>query len=477
MTRRLRAGRPIGVLPAIAGFGTLIACTPGTGTPPPSETPMAQPAASASPSTGPIDLSGEWSSQYAGPSTGVVRVSACRPVLRWRFEQAGDQVTARLDGLPDFPDPAYRIQEVVSGRLVGTTVKLSGTRHMEGRWIASAYDVTYDVSGDFLRWNRDIRAYRVAPEPCPSGAEARPDDFYLYTMLTRGAVYDESGRPVPEARLWIQALHPALPFATSLPVANGRYLAERVPAGILLAWSVAKPGWTTRTRVETLLPLAGGPPPTIHFGGTETYGPAPRFFISNKPEVAAVEVASTGDDRTLHFTLRLSEPLDEPNRTRLSNAVAVVPVNAAALIPGLGGGAFDAAASRPPALGDLNHSLTGRSAPDAAGDSRFRLTLRWDEAGRVLTVTGTVPEGVKDPAEARYDVALFSGDDRPILDGENHRLGTDADGSFDAPVIQDRLLLGTFYVGLKDNGSDTPFDQSTAESRWRDTHRASTRVR
>ncbi|MNS40641.1 hypothetical protein D3C72_729660 [compost metagenome] len=439
---------------------------------------MAQPAASASPSTGPIDLSGEWSSLYAGPSTGVVRLSTCRPVLRWRFEQAGAQVTARLDGLPDFPDPAYRIQEVVSGRLDGTTVRLSGTRHLEGRSIASAYTVTYDVSGDFLRWNGDdIRAFRVAPEPCPSGAQARPDDFSLYAIPARGAVYDEARHPVPEARLWIQSLNPNLPFATSLPVANGRDLAERVPAGILLAWSVTKPGWTTRTRIETLLPLAGGPPPTIQFGGNEPYGPAPRFFISNKPEVAAVEVASIADHRILQFTLRLSEPLDEANCTRLSNAVAVVPVNAAALIPGLGGGAFDPAASKQLALGDLNHYLGGRGAPYAADDPRFRLTLRWDEAGRVLTVTGTVPESVSDPAKARYDVALFSADDRPILDSENHRLGTDANGSFDAPVIKDHLLFGTFYVGQEGHSPTTQFNQTTAETRWRDTHRASTQVR
>jgi hypothetical protein len=63
-------------------------------------------------------------------------------------------------------------------------------------------------------------------------------------------------------------------------------------------------------------------------------------------------------------------------------------------------------------------------------------------------------------------VALFARESTPITDADQHRLGTDAAGAFDAEPLRDGLLYGTFYTE-----SGEPFDNTSPESRWRTTHR------
>jgi hypothetical protein len=290
----------------------------------------------------------------------------------------------------------------------------------------------------------------------------------------KGRVYDDAGQPVIDgAQVWIQSVNPSYPFATAVPVESGQYVA-RVPVGVQLTWSLARPGWTTRTRVETLLPL-GIPAHIIDFGGNnpeDSEGAA--HFIANKPEVWAVENLAAIDDRNFHFKLRLSEPLDEANRRRFVQAVTVVPANEAALVrPYTGAWHIPTAApSTVPRLGDLNHYMSADGGSDPMGYSAFALTCRWDESGRELTVTAPMPNNVRDPLNARYDVALFSPEATPIIDAEGHRLGTDAAGALDAQPTVEGLLYGTFYT--EPSGD---LDHQSPESRWRNTHRASMRIR
>jgi hypothetical protein len=312
------------------------------------------------------------------------------------------------------------------------------------------------------------------PGACPSGASPHPAYATFSHVFTRGRVYDEAGRPVADgAQVWIQSVNPQYPFATAAPVENGQYGAL-VPVGLQLSWSVARAGWTTRSRVETLLPI-GIPAHFIDFGGNhpeDAEGAA--HFVASKPEVWAVDNLAAIDDRNFHFKLRLSEPLDEANRRRFVQAVTVVPANEAALVPPYTGTWHTPAAapSAVPRLGDLNHYLSADGGADPMGYSAFALTCRWDESGRELTVTAPMPTHVRDPLNARYDVALFAPEATPITDAEGHRLGTDAAGTLDAQPTVEGLLYGTFYI--EPGGG---LDDQSPESRWRSTHRASMRLR
>lgn len=323
------------------------------------------------------------------------------------------------------------------------------------------------------------------PTTTPSGqptAGATQPPSNLGTTTVRGQVFDENAGLVSSgAKLSVKSLNPSNPFDQTVDVINGSYVVNEAPAGVQLELKVTRDGYTSRTRVETLLPLASSQSQIINFGGpisTNSPDPiAPAYFISDFPEVESVspEHDATGADASkINVVLTLSEPLTDTNRRRFANAVRLLPANAAAL----------AAGALNPNVTDLD-SLTstatvgvtgaGQEYEYAAGivnnlgatnvfleDTNNTATVTWDASGKVATFSFNAPLKSDRNDEAKYQIALVAGDAETIVDGNGKTLG--GPGTAGA---KDSLILEAFKAAsLSVNTSAT-----TDALRWASTHR------
>lgn len=301
----------------------------------------------------------------------------------------------------------------------------------------------------------------------PSAAPAAP----VEKTTLRGKVYDESGAPVRGAKVHVRSLDAQVPFEAEAELFDGSYVMNDAPVGTLVEISVRKDGWTKRSRVESLLPMAPRLPSNlINFGG-----PNNPYFLSRYPEIESVEPtedAVVGSDKLL-LKLTLSEPLDSTNRRRLENALRVIPANAEA-----NGGA--AGTTDLSTLEDRNYPLTraldGGSAPysirrNASFLEEATRTARvtWDAEGKVATFEFDAPLRTSRDGKAKYQLALAAGAEA-IVDRDGNRLGTAENGSLGSQAATGNMILGAFKAKNFGSGNIAGLTTGSREHGWALTH-------
>ncbi|MNS21237.1 hypothetical protein D3C72_529950 [compost metagenome] len=237
------------------------------------------------------------------------------------------------------------------------------------------------------------------------------------------------------AKIMIKSLNPSNPFETTVDVVNGNYVANNVPSGVLVEITAMRDGYTSRTKVENLLPLAsvtaGGN--QVNFGGTIGSGTnEDPYFISKYPEVTSTEPldeADLADPTQFTYKLTLSEPLDATNQRRFAQAIRVWPVNDNAVVTA---GTFaKTSANGAPALGidaaagetiTANYVLQEGSSFNT--DSNLA-TVTWDASGKVATVSFKAPLKSSSAGKANYAVALVAASNTErIVDANGDQLGS-----------------------------------------------------
>lgn len=285
-------------------------------------------------------------------------------------------------------------------------------------------------------------------QPTEPGATptTTPSATPLENTTIRGTVYDLDGARVDAAKVSVKSLNPSSPFDSTVDVINGTYVVNSVPAGVQLEVTATKDGWTSRSRVETLLPLtASDEPNVVNFGGSDDADSEGRsYFISKYPEIAAVEPAedATGvDPSTLTVKLTLSEALDTTNQRRFEDAIRVLPANSFARQTGSATDLEDTATTALVA-GDYAYSIAENST--FLGDDDTRASVEWTEEGKVATLTFNAPLLSAEDDAAKYQVVLVT-PGSVIEDGDGNDFGV-YNGSFGgyAGAPAGTILGGTF---------------------------------
>jgi hypothetical protein len=287
------------------------------------------------------------------------------------------------------------------------------------------------------------------PTAAPS---AVPSKSPLEATTVQGKVYDETGALVNTgAKIMIKSLNPSNPFETTVDVVNGNYVANNVPSGVLVEITAMRDGWTSRTKVENLLPLAsvtaGGN--QVNFGGTigSSTNEDP-YFISKYPEVIStepVDEADLADSTQFTYKLTLSEALDATNQRRFAQAIRVWPVNFNAVTATTGRVAGTSNVDQATATGlTRDASLTNVVNVDTGAgfyvsqaatsytlqegssfntDSNLA-TVTWDASGKVATFSFKAPLKASSAGKANYAVGLLSnGESERIVDANGDQLG------------------------------------------------------
>lgn len=282
----------------------------------------------------------------------------------------------------------------------------------------------------------------TAASATPTGASAAPSatpsSSPLKPATVSGKVYDEAGGTVNGAKVRVRSLNSASPFDSTVDVANGAYVVNEVPAGVQVEVTVTKAGWTTRSRVEALLPNETANN-IYNFGGTSTSPDAngPNFFVSNYPEVTSA--ASTYTDGKLTWTLRFSEALSADDRNRLVDAISITTPDPS------GNGNFITIKTGSLFLTEANQAIAS-----------------WDAANTTLTVTFNAALLTSKDKERTYTLRFNRGtSDALIADPESKTFGfvaAAAPGSYDYAFKRSSLVIS---------------NQTTAEDRWKATHQSS----
>lgn len=271
----------------------------------------------------------------------------------------------------------------------------------------------------------------AAPSAVPSASTLAP-------TTVQGKVYDETGALVNTgAKIMIKSLNPSNPFETNVDVVNGNYVANNVPSGVLVEITASRDGYTSRTKVENLLPLAsvtaGGN--QVNFGGPLVSGNGQEdpYFISKYPEVTStepVDETDLADPTQLTYKLTLSEALDATNQRRFAQAIRIWPNNTAAAgttapVGGVGGNNGVAGLTIESAAGDTPAAATYSVQEGSSFNSDSNLaTVTWDAAGKVATLTFKAPLKASSASKANYIVGLVSaGAGERIVDGNGDQLG------------------------------------------------------
>lgn len=286
-----------------------------------------------------------------------------------------------------------------------------------------------------------------APGVTPS---VTPSESPLENTTIRGTVFDLDGARVDAAKVTVKSLNPSNPFDSTVDVINGTYVVNSVPAGVQLEVTATKDGWTTRSRVETLLPLTASDETNIvNFGGSSNDDSEGRsYFISKYPEIMAVEPAedATGvDPSSLTVKLTLSEALDTTNQRRFEDAIRVVPGNsfaslstfATSTVPNL-----EDTATTASGLDDFAYAIAENST--FLGDDDTRATVEWTEEGKVATLTFNAPLLSAEDDAAKYQIVMVA-PGAVIEDADGNDFGV-YNGSFGgyASAPSGTILGGTF---------------------------------
>jgi hypothetical protein len=258
----------------------------------------------------------------------------------------------------------------------------------------------------------------------------------------RGKVYDEDGAVVSGAKVRVRSLNTSVPFDTTVDVNGGAYVVNEVPSGTQVEITASKDRWTTRTRIESLLPLGNlQEGNTANFGGpidnADEEGAA--YFISDFPEVvSAIPDAKTTSGEMLSYKITLSEPLDSSNQSRFEDYLQItsdaIPNGRTAAVLIEEGSDFN--------------------------DDDSRAEFAWDTDGRVLTITFNAPLYRDDDDEFTYRLRFKdSGSGNAIEDNAGNDLGFTAPGA------------GGFYTNVFRISSPTVAStDDTDAKRWDVTH-------
>ena len=269
----------------------------------------------------------------------------------------------------------------------------------------------------------------TAPVESPSSLEA---------TTVRGKVYDEEGAVVSDAKVRIRSLSSAQPFDTTVDVTGGAYVANNVPSGVNLEISVSKANWTSRSRVEALIPLGTSTTGNIvNFGGTNTTEDAegPAYFISNYPEVLSATVTdATRAHEKAEVTVTFSEPFDQTNRNRLERALEIE-------VPG---------------GSTITRNSTFLNASETAAVS-------WNEDNTAMTLSFNAPLRANEDDDSTYYVRFVRAIGADVIkDTDGKDLG------YNAPAA------GNTYDEVFKLGDLTIGDATTGQARWAATHQAQT---
>lgn len=283
-------------------------------------------------------------------------------------------------------------------------------------------------------------ATSASTDPGQGGATAAPSmtpsSSPLSATTIRGKVYDENDAAVSGAKVSVKSLNPSNPFESTVDVVAGSYVVNDVPAGVQLQIVATKDKWTSRTRVETLLPLTSAQANIVNFGGTDNAdAEGGAYFLSKYPEVASA--SGTYDGSKLTYVIKLSEALDEDNRRRFEDALTIQGnPDASGLISIRRNSAF----------------MVDRVLPKAT----------WDAAGTTLTFEFGVPLRASQNDKTKYTLTLVRGaDGTDIKDTDNNILGM---GLMSGEQYREAFKLGSPVAAAAG---------STAAQRWEAAHTGS----
>lgn len=315
-------------------------------------------------------------------------------------------------------------------------------------------------------------------EPTEPGATptTTPSATPLENTTIRGTVYDLDGARVDGAKVTVKSLNPSSPFESTVDVINGTYVVNSVPAGVQLEVTASKDGWTSRSRVETLLPLtASDEPNVVNFGGVQgattgdTEGRA--YFISKYPEIAMVEPAedaSNVDPSTLTVKLTLSEPLNTTNQRRFEDAIRVLPANSFAVPAGNASNTptdLEDVATTAALVSGYAYSIAENST--FLGDDDTRATVEWSEEGKVATLTFNAPLLAAEDDAAKYQIVMTS-PGAVIEDADGNDFGV-FNGSFGGYANATNTILGGVF---KETDLAAPSSVANGVPLWLATHTA-----
>ncbi|MEB3328892.1 MAG: carboxypeptidase-like regulatory domain-containing protein, partial [Candidatus Sericytochromatia bacterium] len=301
----------------------------------------------------------------------------------------------------------------------------------------------------------------ASPTPGPTGS---PSPSAARTLT--GEVRDLADAPLAGVTVTARSLEAATAFEGETRTGpEGRWsLAGLPPAGTMLEVWARGAGLTPRRRVVTV----GEGATTLMFGGA---GAGAAFFLSDRPEVTAVEPLPDGElgAAAVRLRLALSRPLAPESRARFAAALRLLPANDTA-----GRGSTDL--SRRP----RSHPAALR--PEAAApwalqvDSRLsrrspvRARVSWEAEGQtaLLTFGGALPTG---GSRGRYQLLLVS-DGRPLVDEAGQALGTGPSGEARGVWEPGQVVLGAFLAPDPDLGAVSGLPAASADARWAGTHDA-----
>jgi len=152
-----------------------------------------------------------------------------------------------------------------------------------------------------------------ASTPLPS---ATSDISVVERTTFNGKVFDDTTAPIDGVTVTAKSLNSSVPFDATSTTAGGAYAFNNAPAGVQIEITVAKPGFTTRRRVEVLKSNKEGNPDANKYdfgaGAGSTSNGTAANALSDKPEVTVVTPSrnSAGVSPSTSFVLKFSEPMD-----------------------------------------------------------------------------------------------------------------------------------------------------------------------
>lgn len=159
------------------------------------------------------------------------------------------------------------------------------------------------------------------PSPSPTATPVSPSfDGNNFVDITpeedapiQGQIYDDTGRLLEDVLVTVVSRNSSVPYESSTQALKGEYLFPRNPAGVLMAITASKPGYTSRTRlVRTQSNKEGAPNANqFNFGKLEAgVNAIAETALSDQPEAYAGQLHLTANYAWLGLSIRFSEPMD-----------------------------------------------------------------------------------------------------------------------------------------------------------------------
>lgn len=215
--------------------------------------PSSAPSPSASPSGINELLGTEWT---WGESAAVPEHPQTGTVL-YAFSREGEAlVLSRKEPCAGTVERTRGTLEASKLRLVGETLRFGEEP------TPVTFELGYDPAAKRLQGTRNGQPFWLAPA---DEQAVRQGGQPLCTTAVAGDVYDVAGKRLSGVRVRVFSLNPSNPFDATVEAPTGRYVVRQVPPGVELEVTASAPGFSSRTRRVTLLPVQGGT--YVHFGG------------------------------------------------------------------------------------------------------------------------------------------------------------------------------------------------------------------